>query len=125
MLAAAFEEVDTTPMEGFDPEAVDEILYLKAKNLRSVILLPIGYRAAEGDWLVNLKKVKRSTENFVTFVKKEIIMFCRIKYRKLAVLFPLTDQGLNVGGVFCSMSMNCCDVLFINRSFVSRFGLCN
>lgn len=47
LLAAAFEEVDATPMEGFDPEAVDEILDLKAKNLRSVILLPIGYRAAE------------------------------------------------------------------------------
>lgn len=69
MIAAAFEEVDSTPMEGFDPEAVDAILDLKAKNLRSVVMLPLGYRAAEGDWLVNLKKVRRARENFVTEVK--------------------------------------------------------
>lgn len=69
LIAAAFEEVDATPMEGFDPAAVDEILGLKEKNLRSVIILPIGYRAHEGDWLVNLKKVRRSRENFVTEIK--------------------------------------------------------
>ncbi|MBF7981366.1 MULTISPECIES: NAD(P)H-dependent oxidoreductase [Rahnella] len=69
LIAAAFEEVDATPMEGFDPAAVDKILGLKEKNLRSVIILPIGYRAHEGDWLVNLKKVRRSRENFVTEIK--------------------------------------------------------
>ncbi|KKB64910.1 nitroreductase [Robbsia andropogonis] len=69
VIAAAFEEVDSTPMEGFDPAAVDDILDLKSKHLRSVVMLPLGYRAAEGDWLVNLKKVRRSRENFVTEVK--------------------------------------------------------
>ena len=69
LLAAAFEEVDATPMEGFDPAAVDAILGLEAKHLRSVILLPLGYRAAEGDWAVNLKKVRRSRERFVTEIK--------------------------------------------------------
>ncbi|ADU72712.1 NAD(P)H-dependent oxidoreductase [Pantoea sp. At-9b] len=69
LIAAAFEEVDATPMEGFDPEAVDQILGLKEKGLRSVIILPLGYRAAEGDWLVNLQKVRRSRENFVTEIK--------------------------------------------------------
>jgi len=69
LIAAAFEEVDATPMEGFDPAAVDEILDLKARNLRSVVMLPLGYRAAEGDWLVNLKKVRRSRDNFVTEIK--------------------------------------------------------
>jgi nitroreductase len=56
-------------MEGFDPAAVDEILELKSKNLRSVVILALGYRAAEGDWLVNLKKVRRSRDNFVTEIK--------------------------------------------------------
>jgi nitroreductase/dihydropteridine reductase len=56
-------------MEGFDPAAVDEILGLTAKGLRSVIILPLGYRAEEGDWLVNLKKVRRTRENFITEVK--------------------------------------------------------
>ncbi len=69
LIAAAFEEVDATPMEGFDPAAVDEILDLKAKHLRSVVMLPLGYRAPEGDWLVNLKKVRRSRDNFVTEIK--------------------------------------------------------
>lgn len=69
LIAAAFEEVDATPMEGFDPAAVDDILDLKSKNLRSVVVLALGYRAAEGDWLVNLKKVRRSRDNFVTEIK--------------------------------------------------------
>jgi nitroreductase len=65
---AAFEGVDSTPMEGFEPEKVDEILGLRARGLRSVTLLPLGYRQAEGDWLANLKKVRRGKDQFVTEV---------------------------------------------------------
>ncbi|MFG6412593.1 NAD(P)H-dependent oxidoreductase [Roseateles sp. DC23W] len=68
LIAAAEEQVDATPMEGFDPAAVDEILGLKAHGLRSVLLLPLGYRQVEGDWLVNLKKVRRPKDDFVTEV---------------------------------------------------------
>lgn len=68
MIAAAFEEVDCTPMEGFDPNAVDEILDLRARGLRSVVILPLGYRDEEQDWLLNLKKVRRPIEQFVTEV---------------------------------------------------------
>ncbi len=64
--AAAFEEVDATPMEGFDPGAVDEILNLKEKNLKSVLLLPLGYRETGGDWLETLVKVRNSKEDFIT-----------------------------------------------------------
>ncbi|TEW48970.1 NAD(P)H-dependent oxidoreductase [Psychromonas algicola] len=69
LIAAAEEGVDCTPMEGFDPEKVDEILGLKERGLRSVILLPLGYRAEEGDWLKDLKKVRRSSEKFITEMK--------------------------------------------------------
>jgi len=69
LIAAAEEQVDATPMEGFDPKALDEILGLKDLGLRSVVILPLGYRADEGDWLVSLKKVRRSREDFVTEVK--------------------------------------------------------
>jgi nitroreductase / dihydropteridine reductase len=65
LIAAAEEEVDATPMEGFEPEKVDVILGLAELGLKSVLLLPLGYRQADNDWLVNLKKVRRSTENFV------------------------------------------------------------
>ncbi len=69
LIAAAFEEVDSTPMEGFTPDAVDDILGLKARGLRSVALLPLGYRLAGEDWLANLKKVRRSSDQFITHVQ--------------------------------------------------------
>ena len=49
LIAAAQEKVDSTPMEGFDPAKIDEILNLREKGLRSVVMLPLGYRADEGD----------------------------------------------------------------------------
>jgi nitroreductase/dihydropteridine reductase len=66
LIAAAAEHVDSTPMEGFDPAKVDEILGLRARGLRSVVMLPLGYRADEGDWLVDLKKVRRERDQFIT-----------------------------------------------------------
>ena len=67
--AAAFEEVDATPIEGFDPKALDEILDLQSVHLKSVVLLPIGYRDVSNDWLVNLPKVRKSLDKFVTEIK--------------------------------------------------------
>jgi nitroreductase / dihydropteridine reductase len=66
--AAAFEEVDATPMEGFDPTAVDELLGLGERGLKSCVLLPLGYRDVENDWLVNLKKVRKSKDDLITIV---------------------------------------------------------
>ncbi len=66
LTAAAFEEVDATPMEGFDPAALDAILDLRARGLRSVAIMPVGYRADEGDWLLGLKKVRRPIDEFVS-----------------------------------------------------------
>lgn len=63
--AAAEQKVDATPMEGFDSLKLDELLELDKKGLKSAILLPLGYRA-EGDWLVNLKKVRSPKEEFFT-----------------------------------------------------------
>ncbi|SEM20288.1 Nitroreductase [bacterium A37T11] len=62
--AAAEQQVDATPMEGFDNAALDQLLGLPEKGLKSVTLLPIGYRDAENDWLVNLKKVRTPKEEF-------------------------------------------------------------
>jgi nitroreductase/dihydropteridine reductase len=68
IIAAAFQGVDSTPMEGFDADALDKILGLREKGLRSCVMLPIGYRDEKNDWLVNLKKVRKSKEDLVTFV---------------------------------------------------------
>lgn len=67
--AAAFEGVDSTPMEGFDPEALDKILNLKERGLRSCVMLPVGYRDEKNDWLVGLKKVRKSKEDLVTVIE--------------------------------------------------------
>jgi nitroreductase / dihydropteridine reductase len=68
LIAAAEEQVDATPMEGFDPKAVDQILGLDKRGLRSVVIMPLGYRADEGDWLQGLKKVRRPRDQFITEV---------------------------------------------------------
>ena len=68
LISAAFEGVDSTPMEGFDPAALDKILNLAERGLRSVAIVPLGYREEDKDWLVNLKKVRRPREQFVSEV---------------------------------------------------------
>ena len=68
LTAAAFEAVDSTPMEGFDPAKVDEILGLREKGLRSVTIMPLGYRADAGDWLNGAKKVRKPMGELVTLV---------------------------------------------------------
>jgi len=68
-VAAAEQEVDCTPMEGFDPAKLDAILGLRERGLRSVVILPLGYRQEEGDWLVKLQKVRRPLGEFLSEVK--------------------------------------------------------
>ena len=69
IIAAAYEGVDATPIEGFEPGAVDKILGMREKGLRSAVLLPIGYRNESADWLVNLKKVRKPMKDLVTVIE--------------------------------------------------------
>jgi nitroreductase / dihydropteridine reductase len=69
MVAAAEQKVDATPIEGFVPAELDKILELKEKGLKSVVLLPLGYRDEANDWLVNMKKVRTPKEMFITEIK--------------------------------------------------------
>lgn len=68
LAAAAVEEVDSTPMEGFVPSQVDQVLNLGEHGLKSVIVLPLGYRDSENDYLVNQKKVRWDDSKF--FIRK-------------------------------------------------------
>ena len=69
-LAQAAElKVDTTPVEGFSNEAVDEILELRNLGLKSVLLMYVGYADAEKDWLGGMKKVRLPKEEFVIEIK--------------------------------------------------------
>lgn len=67
--AAAELKVDATPMEGFNTVELDKLLGLDKKGLKSVTILPLGYRDAENDWLVNMKKVRTPLDQFVTELK--------------------------------------------------------
>ena len=69
LVAAAAEQVDATPMEGFNYPALDELLGLKEKGLRTAVILPLGYRDEANDWLMNLKKVRTPQEKFITEIK--------------------------------------------------------
>lgn len=62
---AALLKVDATPMEGFNGPALDQLLELDKKGLKSVTLLPLGNRDEEGDWLSKLKKVRKPLSEFV------------------------------------------------------------
>lgn len=64
MTVCAIEEIDATPMEGFIPEKLDESLKLKTLGLKSVLLLPVGYRA-EDDMFSAFKKVRKPIEETV------------------------------------------------------------
>ena len=63
LIAAATEQVDATPMEGFNAAALDELLDLPAQGLHSVALLALGYRDAEKDFLAKAPKVRRSRKD--------------------------------------------------------------
>lgn len=64
LFAAAIEEIDTTPMEGFSPEGLDEVLQLDQKGLKSLAILAIGHRDAEKDYLNGAAKVRRAASDF-------------------------------------------------------------
>jgi len=59
LVAAAEEQVDATPMEGFDPDALDAAIGLNEKGLRSTVILVLGYRDTEKDYLSGAAKVRR------------------------------------------------------------------
>lgn len=58
MTACAVEKIDNCPMEGFEPKKYDEILDLKSKGLRSVLVCPVGFRS-DDDELSKQAKVRK------------------------------------------------------------------
>ena len=71
MAAAAEQKVDATPMEGFLNDKLDELLQLEGTGYKSTLLLPLGYREDQNDWLVNMKKVRTPKEDFITEISLE------------------------------------------------------
>lgn len=68
LTAAALNAVDSTPMEGFNPAGVDEVLGLEAQGLTAACLLALGYRDEEKDFLAKAAKVRRNPEAFFVHI---------------------------------------------------------
>lgn len=61
-------QVDSIPMEGFINHELDKLLKLEERELKSVVIMPLGYRDAENDWQAELKKVRKSVNDMITFI---------------------------------------------------------
>lgn len=61
MAVCAKLRIDTTPMEGFEPEKYNELLGLNARGLHTTLVCPLGYRSQEDVAQFN-PKVRRSME---------------------------------------------------------------
>ncbi len=66
LIAAATLKVDATPMEGFDPKVFDNVLGLSEKGLHASVILSLGYRDAENDFLASMPKVRLPINEFST-----------------------------------------------------------
>ncbi|MEP1214832.1 MAG: nitroreductase family protein [Marinobacter sp.] len=68
LAAAAVERIDASPMEGFDPAALDRTLGLEKENLSSVVILALGYRNPEQDPMSQMVKVRKPYSQLIQAV---------------------------------------------------------
>jgi len=64
LTVCALQEIDSCPMEGFTPDKYDEILDLTKNNLKSVLVLPVGFRASD-DYMKDLTKVRKNISDSI------------------------------------------------------------
>ncbi|MGB2087605.1 MAG: NAD(P)H-dependent oxidoreductase [Psychroflexus salarius] len=64
----ALEKIDASPMEGFLPHKYDEVLDLKSRRLKSVLVCAIGYRSND-DEFASFKKVRRPLSETIIEIK--------------------------------------------------------
>ncbi|HVM89060.1 MAG TPA: hypothetical protein VMT76_12795 [Puia sp.] len=67
LVAAAESRIDATPMECLNPSKYNEILGLKEKGLKSVVLLSLGYRNVEKDPFVNAAKLRLPLDSLISY----------------------------------------------------------
>lgn len=67
MFAAALEQVDSCPMEGFRKEIIEELLDINAEKESVAVTLAFGYRS-EDDEFQKMKKVRKPDEKLFKFI---------------------------------------------------------
>jgi nitroreductase/dihydropteridine reductase len=68
LTVAASESIDSVPIEGFNPSALDELMSLEERNLGSVCMMAIGFRNEETDYNATLPKVRKSRSELFDFI---------------------------------------------------------
>ncbi|SDQ36559.1 Nitroreductase [Chryseobacterium soldanellicola] len=67
MYAAAIENIDTCPMEGFRQEMIEDILEINPEREKVTVTLALGYRSEE-DHFQHMKKVRKPNEKLFKFI---------------------------------------------------------
>ncbi|MCS3867802.1 nitroreductase [Chryseobacterium ginsenosidimutans] len=67
MYAAALENVDTCPMEGFRQDLIEQILDINPETEKVTVSLALGYRSEE-DHFQHMKKVRKPNEKLFKFI---------------------------------------------------------
>jgi nitroreductase len=67
MYAAALENVDTCPMEGFRQDLIEQILEINPETEKVTVSLALGYRSEE-DHFQHMKKVRKPNEKLFKFI---------------------------------------------------------
>ncbi|UPQ74870.1 NAD(P)H-dependent oxidoreductase [Chryseobacterium nepalense] len=67
MYAAAIENIDTCPMEGFRQDLIEEILEINPESEKVTVTLALGYRSEE-DHFQHMKKVRKPNEKLFKFI---------------------------------------------------------
>ncbi|WP_144281503.1 NAD(P)H-dependent oxidoreductase [Chryseobacterium echinoideorum] len=67
MYAAALENVDTCPMEGFRQDVLEEVLEIDSEIEKVTVTLALGYRSEE-DQFQHMKKVRKPNEKLFKFI---------------------------------------------------------
>ncbi|MGL6128007.1 NAD(P)H-dependent oxidoreductase [Chryseobacterium artocarpi] len=67
MYAAAIENIDSCPMEGFRQDLIEEILNINSETEKVTVTLALGYRSEE-DHFQHMKKVRKPNEKLFKFI---------------------------------------------------------
>ncbi|WP_419869098.1 NAD(P)H-dependent oxidoreductase [Chryseobacterium sp. CT-SW4] len=67
MYAAAIENIDTCPMEGFRQDVIEEILNIDPEAEKVTVTLALGYRSGE-DSFQHMKKVRKPDDKLFKFI---------------------------------------------------------
>lgn len=68
LMAAAQLQIDACPMEGFDAQTYNQLLWLEGSGYHATVIVPVGYRS-EDDKYAQAPKVRYTSEQMIEYIK--------------------------------------------------------